>query len=87
MCLVISFKSFQRELSIDMAEHTSTLKIFQNTYYPRFSFIPKTEFAFPKKGGCFYCVHYRLAWAIFFLILLGVAIDPTCINIGRLERT
>jgi len=42
--------SSRRELSIDVAEHKSFLKNFQNTYYPRFSFILKTSIAFPKKG-------------------------------------
>jgi len=38
----ISFKRSWRELSIDVAEHRSMLKNYQNTLYPRFSFIPKT---------------------------------------------
>jgi len=38
----------RRELSIDVAEHRSILKNDQNTYYPRFNFIPKTHLAFPK---------------------------------------
>jgi len=31
------------------------LKNYQNTYQPRFGFIPKTDVAFPKRGFCFYC--------------------------------
>jgi len=34
---------------------TSMLKKYQNTFYPRFSSIPKTGIAFPKTGFCFYC--------------------------------
>jgi len=37
-------------LSNDMAEHMSSLKNNQNTYYPRFSFTPKTGMTFPKTG-------------------------------------
>jgi len=36
-----------------VAEHKSILKNDQNTYYPRFSFIPKTGTAFPKTGVLF----------------------------------
>jgi len=32
-----------------VAEHTSILENNQNTYYRRFSFTPKTDFAFPKQ--------------------------------------
>jgi len=45
--LAISFKRSRRELSIDVAEHRSLLKNYQNTHYPRFIFIPKTGIAFP----------------------------------------
>jgi len=38
----ISFERSRRELSIDVAENRSTLKIHRKTHYPRFSFIPKT---------------------------------------------
>jgi len=48
----ISFKRSWRELSIDGAEHRSTLKNDKNTHYPRFSFIP--GIAFLKTGVCFY---------------------------------
>jgi len=69
-CSAISFKWSRRELFIDVAEHRSTLKNYQNTPYPRFSFISKTVISFPKKGVCFYWevskvgrnrakVHYR----------------------------
>ena len=57
LCSAISFERSRRELSIDVAEHRSILKEkFQNTYYPRFSFTPKTGIAFPKTRFCFYCV-------------------------------
>jgi len=46
-------KSSRRDLSNDMAEHRPILKNNQNTYYPRFSFTPKTGIAFPKKGVSF----------------------------------
>jgi len=36
LCSVISFKRSRRELSIDKAEHSSMLKIDQNTHYPPF---------------------------------------------------
>ena len=35
-------ESSRRDLLNDMAEHRSILKNNQNTYYPRFSFTPKT---------------------------------------------
>jgi len=57
----ISFERFRRELSIDVAEHWSMLKNYQNTHYPRFSFIPKTSRVFPKTGVlfvlCIICKH------------------------------
>jgi len=31
------------------------VKSDQNTFYPRFGFIPKTGMAFLKMGFCFYC--------------------------------
>ena len=37
----------------DWAEHRPILKNQLNTYYPRFSFIPKTGIAFPKTGVSF----------------------------------
>jgi len=46
----ISFKRSQRKLSIDVAELRPMLKNYQNTHYPRFSFIPKTGTVFPKTG-------------------------------------
>jgi len=49
-CSAISFKRSRRELSIDMAEHRPMLKNYQNAYYLRFSFIPKTDMLFPKRG-------------------------------------
>jgi len=50
LCSTISFESSRRELSIYVAEHRSTMKNNQNTYYPRFSFTPKPGIAFPKTG-------------------------------------
>jgi len=47
LCWAISFKRSRRELSIDMAEHGSTMKNHQNTHFPRSSFIPKTGIALP----------------------------------------
>ena len=56
LCSAISFERSRRELPIDVAEPRSPLKNYPNTYYPRLSLIPKTGMAFPKTGGCFYCV-------------------------------
>ena len=53
LCSATSFERSQRELSIDVAQHKSSLKIYQNTYYPRFSFTPKTGTAFLKTGVLF----------------------------------
>jgi len=36
-----------------MTERRSTLKIEQNTYYPRLSFTPKTGIELPKTGVTF----------------------------------
>ena len=60
LCLTISFKRSRRELSIDVAEHRSTLKNFQNTYYLRFSLTPKTGIAHPKTGVFFTVYRNRL---------------------------
>jgi len=53
LCSAISFIRSRRELSIDVAEHRSTLKIYQNTHYPRFSFIPKSDIPIPNGGFVF----------------------------------
>ena len=45
----------RRRRFIDVAEHRSMLKNYQNTLNLRFSFMPKTGVAFPKMGFCFYC--------------------------------
>jgi len=43
----------RRDLLNDMAEHRAILKYAQNTYYPRFSFTPKTGIELPKTGVSF----------------------------------
>jgi len=43
-----SFERSRGKLSRNVAEHRSMLKNDQNTYYPRFSFTPKTGIAFPE---------------------------------------
>ena len=48
LCSAISFRRSRRELSIDMAEHRSMLKNYQNTNYPRFGLIPKQKHC-PKR--------------------------------------
>ena len=53
LCSAIAFKTSRRGVSIDVAVHGSTLKNYQNTYYPRFSFITKTGITFPKTGAYF----------------------------------
>jgi len=59
LCSAISFERSRRELSSDVAEHSFMLKNYQNTHYPRFSFVPKTGTA-PKQvqhqNGSFYWV-------------------------------
>jgi len=47
------FKKSRRELSMDVAEHRSTLKNYQNAHYPFLKFIAKTGVAFPKRGFVF----------------------------------
>jgi len=49
-------ESSRRDHLDDMAEHRPILKNNQNTYCPRFTFIPKAGIVFPKTGICFYCV-------------------------------
>jgi len=51
----ISFERSRRELSIDVAQHMPMFRYYQNTRYPRFSLIPETGIAFPKRGSRFYC--------------------------------
>jgi len=41
-------ESSSRDLANHMAEHRPILKNNQNTYHPRFGFIPKTGTAFSK---------------------------------------
>jgi len=53
-------ESSRRDLFIDVSEPKSLLKTDENTFYPRFSFMPKTGKAFPKTGVCFYCEKSRL---------------------------
>jgi len=54
-----SMESSRRDLSNDVAEHRHTLKNNQNTYYPRFSFIPNPKQVqhSQKRVFCFYCAH------------------------------
>jgi len=52
LCSAISFKRSRRELSIDVDEHKSMMKDYQNTLYTRFRFIPETGIAFHKTGFC-----------------------------------
>jgi len=42
LCSATSMESSRRDLFNDVADHESILKNNQNTYYPRFSFTPKT---------------------------------------------
>jgi len=54
LTLAISFERSRREHSIDVAEHRSMLKNYQNTLYPRFSFSHKSGIAFPKARVLFF---------------------------------
>jgi len=47
LCSATSFERSRRELSIDVAEHRSMLRSYQNMNCPRFSFTLKTGGAFP----------------------------------------
>jgi len=52
-------ESPRRDLLNDMSEHRLTLKNNKKTYYPRFSFTPKTRIELPKTGvrfSLFLCV-------------------------------
>jgi len=53
LCSATSMESSRQDLLNDMAEQRSILKTNQNTYYPRFSFTPKTCVSFPKTGVSF----------------------------------
>jgi len=53
LCSATSMESFRRDPLNDGAEHRPILKNYQNTYYPRFSFLPKTGEAFLKTGALF----------------------------------
>ena len=53
LCSATSLKRSRRELSIDVADHGSTLKNNQNKYYPCFIFTPKTVMASPKTDVLF----------------------------------
>jgi len=56
-CSDISFERSRRELSIDVAVHSSMLKNYRNTLYPRFSFIAKTGIdSIPQNGGFVFTV-------------------------------
>jgi len=55
ICSGISLKRSRRELSIDVAEHRSMLKNYQNTHNPRLSFKPKTG-TIPQNGFLFFTV-------------------------------
>jgi len=47
MFIATSTESSGRDLLNGVAEHMSILKNSQNTYYPRFSFTPKTGIQLP----------------------------------------
>jgi len=51
----ISFKRSRRELSIDVAEHQSPLKNYQNTHYPVLVPYPKQVQRSPRRG---FCLHF-----------------------------
>ena len=44
-----------RELSIDMVINQGIFKNTQITFFPSFTFIPKTDMGLPKTGISFYC--------------------------------
>jgi len=46
-------ESSHRDFLNDVTEHRSILKNNQNTYYPRFSFTPKTGIEPPETGVLF----------------------------------
>jgi len=47
------------------------LKNDRNTFYPRFSFIPKTVMAFPKTGAFFLLCTFFFIFFIFFFAIKG----------------
>ena len=51
-------KSSRRDLLNDVAERRSILKNNQNTYHPRFGFIPKLSTELPKMGVLFFLYMY-----------------------------
>jgi len=53
VCSATSMESSRRDLLNDVAEHRSILKNKRNSYYPRFSFTPKTGVAFAETGVLF----------------------------------
>jgi len=53
LCSATSMESPLRDLLNDVAEHRSIFKTDQSTYYPRFSFMPKTGILVPKIGVLF----------------------------------
>jgi len=53
LCSAISFKRSRRELSIDVAEHRSTLKNYQIRTTPVLVSYPKQIYYSPKKRGLF----------------------------------
>ena len=69
-------ESYRRDLLNlnDMAELRPILKTNQNTYQPRFSFIPKTGIAFPKSAFLFLLCDNQLISAHSEIMLWGVVI-------------
>jgi len=58
-------ESLRRDLLKDMAEHRPILKHNQITYYPRFSFTPKTGIELPKTVSVLLCFwKYFVNWDI-----------------------
>ena len=55
---IIQKVSARRELPIDVAEHGSILKNYQNTYYPRFSFT-QNRYSIPFNGCFIFAVYLR----------------------------
>jgi len=57
LCSAISFKKSRRKLSIDVAGHRSTLKNYENTYFPSFLFHTKNRYSITQN---------RFFWVFFW---------------------
>lgn len=74
MFIVICNLKARRDFTNNLAEHRSILRNYQNTYFLRFSFTPKTVKIFLKHVFRFYCEAHHLIFPREKTMIIGLAV-------------